>query len=218
MPYSFDPTIGRYRDLTTGRLVKKSFVISKAELSIEYSKNTVREIAKALADGVIDPFEWRQIMRQQIKDEYIRQALLGAGGRDNMNPTRWGSVGGSIADQYKYLEKFYIDIVLGDLSEGQIAARSLMYINSAVEAYNRQAGITAGLLGFDEVRWVLDAGTDNHCQTCLDRAALGWVPVMADGGFPAGAGSAFPGDGSTICLTNDRCRLEYRNSLTGQTF
>lgn len=218
MPYSFDPKIGRYRDLTTGKLVSKSFVVSKAEGSIVFSQGATRELAKALADGVIDPFEWRRIMREQIKDEYIRQALLGAGGRNNMNPTRWGSVGGGIADQYKYLENFYIDIVLGDLSEGQIAARAGMYINSAREAYNRQIGITAGLLGFDEVMWVLDLGTDNHCQTCLDRAAMGWQPVMADGGFPDAGGSVFPGDGNTICLTNDKCRLEYRNSITGQKF
>jgi len=122
-------------------------------------------LAAALAGEQLGVGAWETSMREAIKAEYIQQYALGRGGLQNMTQADWGSVGGMIADQYRYLDGFAGEIAAGNLSEAQIAMRSRMYINSAREAFWRAR-----------------------------QRAKGW-PVLP----------AYPGDGSTVCLTNCQC-------------
>jgi len=146
-------------------------------------------------------------MREAIKDEYTQQYLLGRGGLSQMTQADWGSIGGMVADQYRYLGGFAREVAVGNLSEAQVAARSRMYINSGREAFERARGRTEDEA--DEVAWTLNPA--EHCPDCLDLAALGWQP-REPWPFTVAGGMAIPGSGATQCLTNCRCFLDYRVS------
>ena len=156
-------------------------------------------------------------MSEIVKREYIRQYLIGIGGINNMTFSDWGSIGGMLREQYSYLRKFADELMSGNLTEAQVNARISMYVNSAREAYNRARGKVVKKLGYDEVGWDLSPIQD-HCDTCLERSQMGYVPIGPKGGFMHMGHEVFPGDGSSDCLTNDKCGLSYRNSTTGAEY
>lgn len=151
--------------------------------------------------------EFYTMMRERIKRAYIEQYLVGRGGRDQMTPADWGSIGGMLAEQYRYLEGFAAEVEAGELSQRQINARARMYIRSSKEAYER--GRRRWLLSLDErdkpteVRWILQPA--EHCPDCVAFASLRWIPLTDDA-----FGGCFPGSGCTQCLTNCQCFLDYR--------
>jgi len=147
--------------------------------------------------------------REELKQEYIRQYLLGIGGLERMTQADWGSIGGMLKEQYHpHLDNFLQDIRDGKLSEAQIRMRAQMYIDSAHEAYERAHARCAEELGMDEELWLLDPPAE-HCEDCVAFAQEGWKPK---GYFP------MPGAGKTQCLTHCRCHKRYRNSKTGKEY
>ncbi len=156
-------------------------------------EHSLRQSIRAIS---IDSPNLVEELMEEMKGEYIRQYLLGIGGADKMTASDWGSIGGMLREQYRYLKGF-ADSLVG-LSERQIAARIAMYINSAREAFERAKRKAAS--GATQERWVMDPEAE-HCVDCVDYDSQGWQPI---GTFP------FPGDGSTECLTNCRCHKEYR--------
>ena len=104
-------------------------------------------LAGYAAQGVLNAGDFGALFREEIKKEYIRQYLLGIGGRDQMTAADWGSIGGMLREQYRFLDGFLAEIAAGNLTEAQIMARARMYINSAREAYERAHGRVAGKLG-----------------------------------------------------------------------
>jgi hypothetical protein len=206
--WAWDIRSARYRDMETGRYMSRARAIELVDASLEVSASRTDTLAEMAGSDppLISPGDWRDAMRQEIKDEYIRQYLFGRGGRDQMTPADWGSIGGMLTEQYRFLDRFAEQIADGALSTAQIRARARMYINSAREAYERgkqRAHIEAR---FDEVKWVLDPEAES-CPDCVEFAAMEWRPMRLNP-----YGGAFPGDGSTQCLTNCRCRLVYRRS------
>lgn len=149
--------------------------------------------------------EFETMMRERIKRAYIEQYLVGRGGRAKMTQVDWGSIGGMLAEQYRYLDGFAAEVAAGVLSAKQISARSRMYVRSSKEAYER--GRRRWLLSLDdkpaEVRWILQPA--EHCPDCLALAALRWI-LISDDAFDG----CFPGSGCTQCLTNCACFLDYR--------
>jgi len=164
----------------------------------------VDSLATRVHGGSISVAAWEAEMQEQIKREYIRQGLLGYGGREQMDARRWGSLGGQIGNQYRYLDRFAGDIATGDLSEAQIRARSRMYIESAKQAYERGQWDVKGEAGYTEVIWRVNYDAES-CVDCLDFGALGWQRIEDDP-----FSGCWPGSGCSACLSNCRCWLEYR--------
>jgi len=156
----------RYRDTDTGQFLSRESALDFVSQSIAQSQLVVDQLSSLVAGGQLDPNDWRDLMRQEIKTEYIREYLLGIGGREQMTFADWGSIGGMLKEQYAYLENFMDEIISLNLSEGQITARARMYTESAREGFERAKVRAAGI----------------------------------DIDLPA-----YPGDGSSICLTNDQC-------------
>jgi len=206
--WGWDPRSKAYRDLTTGRYLGRKQALSYVEQSIAASSNSMDTIAALVSSGGLGPAEFAIVAREEIKQEYIRQYLLGIGGEAQMTQADWGSIGGSLAEQYKYFDKFAEQVANGELSEDQIRARLRMYTNSAREAYDRAHGKNAKSLDMTEESWITDSGLEN-CDDCLAYEAEGWQPI---GTFP------HPGDGTTKCKTNCGCHKEYRNPETGKTY
>ena len=112
----------------------------------------------------------------------------------------WGSIGGSLKEQYSYIDGFADDILEGKVTGGQIANRSDMYANSSRESYNRARDRVARAWGATEESWYTTSG--NSCDDCQDFENQEWVEI---GTFPE------PGQGSTVCLTKCRCGKDQRN-------
>lgn len=156
--------------------------------------------AKLFADKS-DVNGWAAGMRQAVKDAYTQQYMLGRGGREAMTQADWGALGNMLRDQYRYLDGFANDIRMGRLSEGQIRMRAKMYIDSAVEAYERGRAAARGLHlpaypgdGKTPCRvrckctWIIrqtpeayyctwQLGHAEHCDGCLENAGK-WAPLI----------------------------------------
>lgn len=174
------PGAARYYDFTTHHFVAAAKVRAWGWEAISASRDRATTAAEMVADGRLSTASWELMQRRLIKDEYIRQYVLGKGGLGQMTQADWGSVGGMVAEQYKWLDSFAKEISVGDMPLGSIAARARMYLNSAQEAFWRAT-----------------------------ERATGMPPLPA-----------YPGDGSSKCLTNDRCYWDIKpvgkaGSVTG---
>jgi len=205
--WGWDPLSKRYRDLDTGRYMSLRTVLEYVDKSIAGSANAADSLASLLIKNNLSPADFGDSLRDELKREYIRQYLLGIGGREQMGPRDWGSGGGMLKEQYKHLDGLIAEIKDGNLTEEQIRARVGMYVNSAREGYERAHERNAKALGMTEEKWEL--GEAEHCDDCVAYAAQGWQPI---GTFPN------PGDGSTQCLTNCKCHVIYQNPETGARY
>ncbi len=210
MPFIYDPRLrgSGYRDTETGKVLSYHTVRDQIENMINASEDIQVPLAQMVADGTISPGDWRNALRQEIKDNYITQYLAGKGGAGSMTQTDWGSIGGMISDQYRYLEGFYAEVAAGSLTEGQIYARAHMYINSSREAYERALERATEDRGYTEHKWTLSPV--ENCDDCLALAGEGWKPISEPFVAPSSGKEAVPGSGATLCLTNCRCFVDYR--------
>lgn len=196
MPWTWNPKLLRYQDVDSGRIIARRDALTYVDEMVDRSTIVSDTLASMVGGDValLSPGDWRLAMREELKGEYIRQYLLGIGGLEQMTPARWGSIGGMLQEQYRYLDKFTVEIEAGALSEAKIRQRAAMYVNSAREAYERANLLAQTEAGNTEVLWVLDPRCD-HCPGCLEYADLGWQTVASDP-----FDGAFPGSGSTVCL------------------
>lgn len=206
MPWQWSQGTSRYRDPDTGRFLPAAKVRDWLTESLVGSGNVTETLASFVGSDppTISPTDWKAAMRREVKDEYIRQYLLGRGGRDQMTAVDWGSVGGMLRNQYAHLDAFFGQVDAGELTEGQIRARSRMYTNSARQSYERANERVQVEAGMRWVRWVLNAQVEN-CPDCIAFAAMGWVLVTEDP-----FSGCTPGSGCTVCLTNCACHQDYR--------
>ena len=211
MPFIYDPRLkgSGYRDTVTGQAISRANVGEQVDVMISVSGDVTLPLSEMVDSGGISAQSWKDAMRQEIKDNYIDQYLVGIGGRDQMTQEDWGSVGGMIADQYRYLDGFYDQVASGELSQGQIYARSRMYLNSSREAYERAQGRAALTRGFTQHGWFNSPVADT-CDDCKTLQAQGWIPIDQAFVSPSTGEEALPGSGATICLTNCSCHTQYR--------
>lgn len=162
------------------------------------------DVSDLFLAGQISPADFRERMRAEIKGEYIRQGVLGRGGLGRMDAESWGSVGGSIAEQYRYLDGWVAEldgVDPADLATGAFKNRAGLYVNSARESFERNQRRAIEESGaFNEERWQL--GDAEHCGDCEQLAGRGWVLI--------GELGTVPGAGDTECLTSCKCSISYR--------
>jgi len=202
--WKFLISLGQFVVSATRRLLGKSAQRKLAQMVIEDMLVETDLLAEQLAERQIRLDEWELSMRNHLKDMYLQEYMLARGGRQNMNNRDYGSLGGMLAEQYRYLSRFSAEIASGQLSQGQIAARSRMYFRSAREAFERAQWRIAREAGLRYVKWTMNPELEN-CPDCIDFASMGWRRAETDP-----YGGAFPGSGDTVCLTNCGCFLEYR--------
>lgn len=197
------PPTYRYRDTDTGKFVSQQQIIDWSDESILSTADTVRLSVQVLESGTIG--DWQQFMRDTITKEITRQYLLGIGGKNAMTPSDYGSIGGMVAEQFRYLDDFVANIADGKYSLTQIAAYAAMYIKSAREAFERASAKVRGIpdmpaypgdgsscLGltncgchweyhFRKGRWECywKLGATEHCELCLQHAQE-WSPLIVE--------------------------------------
>jgi hypothetical protein len=169
---------------------------------LDAQRASAADLASRLARADIDVAQWQKAMRNDIKDSYINQYVLGHGGRGTMTQADWGRVGAMVKEQYRYLDGFATAVADDTLTEAQIRARSQMYHDGSVSAYERAHTLALGVPSLPaypgdgsseclgncrctwDIRevdggwdcyWIVDPGAE-HCDTCQDRGSK-WNPL-----------------------------------------
>lgn len=201
--YFWDPSVARFRD-ETGQFVANDTVQAYVDALLIETSNIVDTLVEmTVATGMLTPDDFEIRLREELKREYLRQYYLGIGGRVQMTQADYGSIGGSLAFQYRKLNDFIEDIASGELSEAQVRARARMYVNSARQAFEKAKLKSKTNAGYTHMRWVVNPALEN-CVECLAFEDMGWQ-LIDDNPFDG----CVPGSGCTVCLTNCGCYIEY---------
>lgn len=206
--YAFDLRMkggGRYRhvlpDGRLGNLVSRDSIVTELRSIHDLSAVRFGNLAADTVSGRISAADFEAVMRAELRDLYNGTSALARGGWSQMDAAAWGRNGQILRGEYDYLAGFVQDIADGKLTEAQAIARAQLYAGKAYSRYWAEDQLLKIAGGHTEERW-MDTGDAVECQTCLNRAKLGWVPIGSIG--------AVPGDGSSECLGHDRCELLTR--------
>ena len=175
MPYVWDPQEFVYRDEHSGDIVNHSEIQSALQMSLDHSFEHVAIIADALGEGDVDPNDAQVQIREEIEAAYIRQFMLGKGGKDNMDIADWLIVGGLLATQFQYLRRFMNQLTPGvahprEISPGEIGRRLNMYVNSSRQAYSH--GSTR-----NKCHTALPAHPGDGTTDCLSNCCCDWSEI-----------------------------------------
>lgn len=197
--YGFNETSGRYIDLATGRFVPFADVRDALESVMDTSAVRMHGLTQQLIDQQITLAEWQGGMMEQIKLSHTAAAASARGGWAQMSAADWGAAGRMVRDQYDFLRNFARQIADGTQAlDGRALVRANMYGDAArgtFEAMRQRYEILVN--GMEEEIRLL--GEADHCNGCLDQAALGWQPI----------GILDP-IGTEECLTNCHCTKKFR--------
>jgi len=191
-----------YRDLDSGRSIDADQVREWVLESIRKSGDVVAELARLLTEGKLSLEDWHRLMQDEIKDKYIALFLLGLGGLALLRAEDIALLVELLVEQFEYLARFLIAIDTG-LSEEQIRARALLYIQSADTAFWNGISRAAATAGLEEVKWGLRPA--EHCPDCVAFAGMGWQKIRNNP-----YSGAVPKSGATRCLFNCACVLDFR--------
>lgn len=200
--WTFDSTIGRYRDRKTGRFLSKREALDLTQRSIVAASREVQQITDALVSGQLLLGDWQRRFAQIIKEVHLAQYILGRGGAANVYPADFLAVARTLKAEYRFLDAFARDIAVGRLSEAQLRARARLYLNKSTTSYWSGDAVAQERASHPmEMRRLL--APVEHCLDCVAYAAAGWVPV-----------GMLPMPGSNCqCGPNCRCSIEYRSGL-----
>jgi hypothetical protein len=151
-----------------------------------------------LQSASIDLDTWYREMRTLVKDVHLYSATLARGGWAQMNAADYGRVGGVVANQYKFLDRFVRQLILGEAKlDGRSAQRVRLYMLAGRITHDLTTLREMRLAGMTQERSVL--GDAEHCRECLLEAEKGWGPI----------GHTKP-IGQRSCLGNCQCYKQYR--------
>ena len=193
MPYAYNNTAQRWFDTASGKFVSESAVVDEMRLHQQATYNVLDNATRQLYAGQLSLEQWQLVVAAELKDAHLAQAMFAVGGKRNMTAENWGRVGGVLADEYRYLSQFAIDIQNG-YSEAQALARIKQYGNATQASYWREYKLVTKT----QIWWTLGT-TEKHCGECPKLAAAS--PYKPD------ELNQVPGDGNTPCRGNCDCTL-----------
>jgi hypothetical protein len=197
--FGWNATAGRYMDLSTGRFVPFLEVRDALESVMGAARDNMNGLTERLIGSQISLAEWQTGMMQQIKLAHTAAAAAANGGWAQLSPSDWGAAGRMVRDQYDFLRNFAEQIADGTQPlDGRALVRADMYGEAArgtfESMHQRYEQLYNGME--EEIRLL---GEADHCDGCLDQAALGWQPI-----------GTLDDIGAEECLTKCHCTKKYR--------
>lgn len=201
--FRFDETVGRFR-ASSGRFLPASSIRSYLDRALDNHSRAIAELAERFRNRELPLGQFERAMRAELKHVHIYSAMLAKGGRSQLTQADYGRIGRELRDQYQFLRAFADDVASGKQAvDGRLIARARLYAQSGRATFHAVERAEMEKRGWDMEENVLAAA--EHCGGCLAETARGRVPI----------GTLVP-IGSRPCLSNDRCRIRYSNSVTGQ--
>jgi len=193
--YRYNNNAQRWTDLNTGRFVSNQSVTDEMRRHQQATFGALDSMTQNLYSGNITLEQWQTGVAQELKQAHLAQSMFANGGKHNMTSVEYGRVGGTLADEYRYLNNFAQGIANGTISEAQAQARIRQYGKATQQSYWRE--YSQAREG-KQVNWIVNPG--ENCTDCLDM----------ESGNPHDAKTLdkFPGSGQTQCRGNCNCTLE----------
>lgn len=197
MPFTFDPTTGRYRN-DAGWFVPEARIRRALDTVIDVQTALMQSLTQQLIDGRLSLASWQVAMMAEVKTVHLLGASVAMGGWHSLDQSDFGWIGQRVRSQYAYLRGFAADLASGRQKlDGQALARTTLYAEAGRQTHRaaeQRAAQQRGLL--EEMNRL---GGADHCPGCLSQTSRGWVPI----------GSLVP-CGSRECLTRCHCSLQFR--------
>ena len=187
-----------------GPFVPRVSIRRDIDRTLAAADQTSRALAEQLRARAISLERWQREMRALVKATHLANAAAARGGWAQLTPADLGRVGQIVRGEYAYLQRFATDIAAGRaFLDGRFLRRVELYVEAGRKTFHAIERAEMRARGFDEEKNLL--GAADHCAGCLAATAAGWAPI----------GSLAP-IGTRDCLARCRCRLVYRNGVTGQ--
>lgn len=197
--YQWDARTGRYRDTRTGRYVARETVRVAIDQFISKGDERIQKISRDLVEGRSSLATWQTQMALEIKHLHIASAAAAVGGWDRLTSADFGRVGQLLKVQYAYLQRFALQIQVGQVPlNGGLITRAGMYADAARGTYEDERRVLMrDRLGMTEERREL--GRADHCDDCLAEAGKGWQPI-----------GTLRRIGDSACKVSCKCSFNYR--------
>lgn len=197
--FVYNVALARYQSRATGRIVPRTTIIRELDREILREQARMQTLATRLRDGDLSLAMWEVEMRDALKRSHVASAALARGGWGQLSPADYGRVGRRLRSEYGYLHGLQREIARGLPLDGRFLARIRMYAQGSRGTYDITERAVLEAAGYDQERSVLHPA--DHCEQCVDQAALGWVPI----------GTCIP-IGQRTCLSNCKCTIQRRRS------
>lgn len=173
--FDYDIRTNRYRDLKTGRFLKKSTITALTEQRVELAKTDLSTIGNLLFDGKISLSTWQSETREVLKVLHAQQYLLGVGGKPQMQKSDYLNIGRELKNQYDYLANFAQELTEGKMTLQQAKARLQLYAESGKVSFYKGEQVANIRSGKGFARRIL--GMAVHCDECVEYFNRGVVPI-----------------------------------------
>lgn len=205
MPWRYNRKTKQYED-SEGNPLSNSDMVALRDIFSGSRKTFTDQHTRDLAAGDISLQTFEARMRAELRTAFIDQFVLARGGRGMMRQSDWGSTGGMLANQYRWLSGFVKEIATGTMTEGQIRARAQLYMDASTQAYEKGKVSASGMPPLSRVPgdgrlpstcgvrckcnllitedsdnwyvvWVLGPVKKKHCDGCVEMSRL-WSPLI----------------------------------------
>ena len=192
--YAYSQLSRRWFNTVSGQLVSQATVVNEMRRHVAGTFETLNGITSQYYSGSITLEQWQIAVASELKDAHLAESMFAVGGKHNMTAVEYGRVGGTLADEYRFLAGFADDIAAGRVSEAQALDRVRQYGKATQQSFWREWSLTRPGL----IEWRLHPA--EHCGDCVELAA--GSPYTAET-LPTE-----PGAGDTQCRGNCNCTLE----------
>lgn len=180
------------------KTISRDFMMGQFETTLSSIADDMRDLARQLNAGRISLDEFQRRVATLIEAAHWAAGFAMFGPALWLYPAVVVMLREMVERQLMWLRRLVMDIRLGrQRLDGSLVRRIALYAGSSWSALVEFNRYIARRFGYTEEMNVL--GVAEHCQGCLDETAKGWVPI----------GTLVP-IGSRTCLSNCRCRYEFR--------
>lgn len=195
--FAYNNTAQRWFDTASGKFVSEIAVVDEMRLHQTATYNVLDNVTRQLYAGQLTLEQWQYAVAAELKDAHLAQAMFAVGGKRIMSQANYGRVGGTLADEYRYLNQFAIDIQNG-YSEKQALARIRQYGNATQQSYWNEYELATP--PGEVIYWMRTPG--ESCSDCIE--------LEAGSPYEPGTMRTHPGAGATKCRGNCNCIEERR--------
>lgn len=177
-PPTYDARRRRYRT-AAGAPIDPAEVRAAVQAAAQGAAGQLAELGAQLDAGAINLSQFMLDVKATVKAAHVAALAAAAGGLRQVTPRDLGQLGAKLRSLYQGLSDLEIQYSAGTISAALLAARMGGYVRAAMGTYENAVRDQAQADGATEERRVLGVVATEHCQECLDQAALGWQSIGA---------------------------------------